>query len=147
MSQFMRDENGSNNPMAAKIISWAVYATFVTIALYVNWHPSLFSFDGTLGSLKLVVWSALIAFLFYSVYCSLKENIFRTVPKLAEFHWGRQIGVDLYLGLFVALILIYLNEGFFAVALWALPTLLFANLSVLLYLGIHFDSIATRFIG
>ena len=133
--------------MRANIISWAVYTAFVAVALYANWHPSLFSFDGTLGGLKLVVWGALTAFLLYSVYCSLKENIFRAVRKIAEFHWGRQIGVDLYLGLLVALILIYLNEGFVAAALWALPTLLFANLSVLLYVGIHFDSIVTKFIG
>ena len=133
--------------MSANYLSWAVYAAFVAVALYVNWHTSLFSFDGRLGSLKLVVWAAYVAFLVYSVYCSSKENIFRTIRKIAEFHWGRQIGIDLYLGLFVALILIYLNEGIVAAAFWLLPTLLFANLSVLLYLAIHFDSIVTKFLG
>ena len=133
--------------MAANIMSWAAYAAFVAVALYFNWHPSLFSFDGNLGGLKLVAWATLVAFLFYSVYCSSKENIFRTIRKIAEFHWGRQIGIDLYLGLSVALVLIYLHEGFVAAALWALPVLLFANLAVLLYLGIHFDSIVAKFLG
>ena len=133
--------------MSVKNVSWAVYAAFVAVALYFNWHLSPFSFDGRLGGLKLLVWAVYLAFLVYSVYCSSKENIFRTVRKIAEYHWGRQIGIDLYLGLFVAMILIYLNEGLIAAVAWTLPTLLFANLSILLYLAIHFDSIVTKFLG
>lgn len=90
---------------------------------------------------------AFVAFLAYSFYCSYKENIFRTIRKVAKFHWGRQIGIDLYLGLFIFQIFIYLHEGALAAALWLVPTLLFANLSALLYLGIHFDSIASNLLG
>ena len=133
--------------MAANLISWAIYAAFVAAALYFNWHPALFSFDGSHGGLKVVIWTLLVVFLAYSVYCSAKENIFRTIRKIAEFHWGRQIGIDLYLGLFIFLVFIYLHEGLAVAALWAIPTLLFANLSTLLYLGIHFESIATRLVG
>lgn len=133
--------------MSANKVSWAVYAAFVAAALYLNWHPKLFSFDGDLGVLKLIVWAVFLSFLAYSVYCSTRENIFRSIRKIAELHWGRQIGIDLYLGLFIFLIFIYLHEGFFAAALWALPTLLFANLSTLLYLAIHFDAIASKLLG
>ena len=128
-------------------MSRAIYAAFVAIALYLNWHPALFDFGGRLGALKALVWIAYFAFLGYSIYCSVNENIFRTFRAIAQFHWGRQIGIDLYLGLFVGLILIYLNEGIVAVALWLIPILLFANMAVLLYVGIHFEAIVTAFLG
>lgn len=62
-------------------------------------------------------------------------------------HWGRQIGADLYLGLFLALLIIYLHEGALAAFLWTVPTLAFANLSILLYFAIHFDAIVGRFVA
>lgn len=133
--------------MSANTISWSVYSIFVATALYLNWHSDIFSFTGNLGILKLFVWVLFAAFLAYSVYCSSQENIFRTVRKIAGFHWGRQIGIDLYLGLFIFQVLVYLHEGALAAALWLVPTLLFANLSALLYLGIHFDSIAAKLLG
>ena len=133
--------------MSANTISWSVYSIFATAALYLNWHPDIFSFTGNLGILKLVVWVAFAAFLAYSVYCSFQENIFRTIRKIAEFHWGKQIGINLYLGLFMFQVFIYLHEGSLAAVLWLVPTILFANLSALLYLGIHFDSIASKLLG
>lgn len=133
--------------MAVNALSWGAYAGFVALALYFNWHPRMFSFDGPLGACKLLVWAGLAAFLAYSIYCSSRENIFRSVPKIVAYHWGRQIGADLYLGVLLALFVVYLNEGALAAALWALPTLAFANLSILLYFGIHFDSIVAKFLG
>lgn len=133
--------------MSTSLISWLAYALFAVIALYSNWHPELLSFAGPLGAFKLVVWIAFVVFLAYSVYCSSRESIFRSVPKIFEFHWGRQITADLYLGLALALFVVYLNEGALAVALWALPTLLFANLAILLYFAIHFESIVSRFLA
>lgn len=133
--------------MSVNIISWSVYSVFVAAALYLNWHPGIFSFNGNLGILKLVVWTSFLAFLAYSIYCSYRENIFRTIRKVAKFHWARQIGLDLYLGLIVFQLFIYLHEGSLAAALWLVPTLLFGNLSPLLYLGIHFDSIASKLLG
>ena len=56
----------------------------------------------------------------------------------------RQIGADLYLGLFLGLIIVYLHSGFIAVLLWLIPTLVFANLAMLLYFAIHFDAIADK---
>ena len=133
--------------MSVNTISWLVYSIFAATALYLNWHSDIFSFTGNLGILKLVVWVIFAAFLAYSVYCSYQENLIRTVRKIADFHWGRQIGIDLYLGLFIFQTLIYLHEGTLAAVLWLVPTLLFANLSTLLYLGIHFDSVASNLLG
>ena len=107
----------------------------------------MFDFTGDLGGIKVLIWGLYAGFLAYSVYCSTRENIFRSIRQIAQLHWGRQIGIDLYLGLVVALTLIYLNEGPIAMLLWAVPTLLFANLSILLYVGIHFDAIVLRFLG
>ena len=87
----------------------------------------------------------LIGFLVYSLYCTSRENLFRTVAKMAEFHWGRQIGIDLYLGLLVGLFIIYLNEGAITALLWLLPVLAYANLAILLYVALHFDSLVTKF--
>lgn len=128
-------------------IGWGSYLGFVALAVYLNWYPGLHAFGGELGLLKLTFWGLWSVFLAYSLYCSTKENIFRTIPKLVEYYWGGQICMDLYLGLFVSMTLIYLNEGILAVAFWFLPTLLFANLSIFLYVGLHFDSLVATFAG
>lgn len=128
-------------------IAWAAYFLFVAAMLAINWQPNTLSFGGELGVVKLLVWVAYIAFLGYSLYCSTQENIIKTIKVMNQYHWGRQIGTDLYLGLCVAMIIVYLNEGIVGVAIWAIPTLVFANLSILLYIGLHFDTLVGRFLG
>ena len=66
---------------------------------------------------------------------------------MAKMHWGRQIGADLYLGLLVAIFFIYLNEGAVVALIWFLPTLAFANLSILLYIALNFDTIVGKFLN
>jgi hypothetical protein len=122
-----------------------VFGTFVLAALYFDGHADLFAFDKPLGLGKLVVWAAFVGFAAFSVYCSLHENLFKAVGKISELHWGRQIGTDLYLGLWLTLFVMYLNEGsLLVVGLWLLPTLAFANLATLLYFAIHFDEIVAK---
>lgn len=121
---------------------WAVYVAFVVTAFAVEWHSELFVFSGSMAAAKVVIWLGFIAFLLYSIYCSSQENIFRTINTMLSLHWGRQIGLDLYIGLGIFMGFIYLHEGsLLAVALWFLPTLLFANLATFVYLVIHFESI------
>ncbi len=62
-------------------------------------------------------------------------------------HWGRQISADLYLGLFIALIIIFLNDGALVTLLWLVPILISANLAVLLYLALNFDTIVSKLLG
>lgn len=126
------------------VLLWALYALFAAFALYLNWHERMFDFGGRLGILKVTVWAALLCFLAYSFYCSQREDLFRTIGEIAKFHWGRQIGTDLYLGLFLGLIIIYLHGGVMAVLIWILPMLIFANLATLLYFAIHFDAIVDK---
>lgn len=126
------------------LMPWGAYVAFVACALYLNWHDRMLDFGGPLGMLKLAVWAALLGFLAYSFHCSLHEDLFKTVRNMGRFYWGRQIMIDLYLGLFLAFIVIYLNEGWLAVLLWLIPMLFFANLAFLLYFAIHFDAIADK---
>ena len=119
--------------MKANLISWGVFAAFVACAIGFGWHAALFRFDGPMGLAKIVVWLAFLLFTAYSIYCSGRENIFKTIRTMARLHWGRQIGTDLYLGLLLFLAVIYLHQGSVLVlAAWLIPVLLFANLATLL---------------
>ena len=125
---------------------WCIYAIFAACAVYLNWHENLFDFQGRLGAIKPFVWAALVGFLVYSIYCSSREDLFRSIGSILSLNWGRQILTDLYLGLSLGLLIIYLNEGGLAVLLWLIPIVAFANLAVLLYFAIHFDSLVLRFL-
>ena len=129
------------------LILWGLYGAFVLFALFANMQETTFQFSGPLGGIKAIVWLALFAFLGYSVYCSFQENFFRSVRSIATLLWGRQIGADLYLGLFVALFIIFLNEGALVALIWLVPILIYANLVVLLYFAINFESIVTKLLG
>ena len=129
------------------IVLWGLYFAFALYALIANMRETTFQFSGTLGGMKLIVWLALIGFLSYSVYCSFRENFFRSVRSIATLHWGRQIGADLYLGLLIAIFIIFLNEGAVIALIWIVPILIYANLVVLLYLAINFESIVTKLLG
>lgn len=126
---------------------WGLYGAFAVYAVYAYWHEAMFRFSGPLGSAKLMLWLALAGFLIYSVYCSWREDLFRSIGAIARLHWGRQIGTDLYLGLFIGILVVYLHEGPAAALIWLIPTLAFANLSILLYVAINFDSIVVKFMS
>ena len=126
---------------------WGLYGTFAVYAIYAYWHETMFRFSGPLGSVKLLVWLALAGFLIYSVYCSSREDLIRSIGAIGKLHWGRQIGTDLYLGLFIGILIIHLHEGPIVALLWLIPTLAFANLSMLLYVAVNFDSLVARFVN
>lgn len=126
---------------------WGVYFVFVAYAVSTHWQETTLRFDGPLGGVKLLVWLALVIFMVYSIYCSMHEDLFRSIGQILKLHWGRQISTDLYLGLFIAMLLIYLHAGPTTALIWLLPTLAFANLSILLYVAVNFDSIAGVFLG
>ncbi|MES2286271.1 MAG: hypothetical protein V4547_11325 [Bacteroidota bacterium] len=132
----------------AKNIFWLAFIVFVVSAIYFNWNENIFSFSNSLGIGKLIIWLAFFGFTIYTYYCSKQEDPIKSFGKIIGFHWGRQVGVDLYLGLFLSLFTIYLNEGSVVVLLlWFFPTILFANLSTLLYFAIHYDVIVTKLLG
>jgi hypothetical protein len=104
-----------------KSLPWLAFALFAGCALLFGWSEALFVSRGALPAGKYLAWAAFITFLAYSVYCSSRENIFRSVASMAKLHWGRQIGIDLYLGLGIFLFLIYLHQGSMLVVLLRLP--------------------------
>ncbi len=132
--------------MWRNLLAWSLFAAFVACTLALEWRDTLFEFDGASGVAKCVAWLVFLCFTSYSVYCSFRENLFASVSSMARLHWGRQIGIDLYLGLALSLVAIYLHEGALALVLWLVPVLLFANLATLLYVAIHFESLVARFV-
>jgi hypothetical protein len=126
-------------------VVWGVFAAFVALAMLFNRPEALFAGRGPLAAGKLLVWAAFLGFTAYSFYCSLHEDLIATIRKIAKLHWGRQIGIDLYIGLSLALFVIYLNEGsLLVVLLWLVPMLVFANQATLLYFALHYDSIVAK---
>ena len=65
-----------------------------------------------------------------------------TIGVMSRLYWGRQIGIDLYLGLLIFMSFIfYYQESDLIALLWLMPVLAFANLATLLYLALQYDSI------
>lgn len=61
-------------------------------------------------------------------------------------HWQETtLRFDVPLG--GAKLLIFLHGGPTTALIWLIPTLAFANLSILLYVALNFDSIASTFLG
>ena len=137
---------GLLNKSARRLALWGIYGAFAGYAIYANWHSAMFQFGGPLWIWKAILWATLAGFLAYSVYCSSREDLFRSIGVILTMHWGRQISADLYLGLLVGMFFIYLHDGAVIALIWLLPTLAFANLSILLYMAINFESIVTRFL-
>ena len=126
---------------------WVFYWVFVVLAIALHKGEPLFISDGPYAAGKILTWFLWISFVGYSVYCNAKENFFKSVSKINQFHWGRQIGIDLYLGVTISSFLIYLNEGsLLFLAIWFLPILIFANMTILLYMALNYESLVSKFV-
>lgn len=126
---------------------WIFYFAFAAYAILTHNNEPVFSTAGPYGFGKAIVWLILAGFLAYTIYCYQQENFFKSVSKINSFLWGRQIGIDLYLGLLIPLTLIFLNEGsLLAVAIWFLPILVMANLATLLYIALNYQSLVAHFV-
>ena len=133
--------------MKKNFLSWGVFAVLCAAMVALEWHSNIANFEGGLGIIKLFAWAAFGGFVAYSYYCSTQENIYKSLGKIWALHWGRQVGIDLYIGVSLSLILIYLNEGsVFVLLAWLAPMLLFANLATLLYVALNIESLASHFV-
>ena len=143
-------ENPSRQPVRhfARTASWAVYFAFVALALAVNWHDRLPRFDTPHAAGKIAVWVLFLGFTGYTMFCSSRENLFAGFGVVLGRHWGRQVLTDLYIGLLLPCVVIYLHSGSLLVLLlWLAPIAAFANLATLLYFAIHYDALVARFLG
>ena len=96
--------------MNAHTISWTIYAVFVAIAIAFNGEDAAFISYGPYGWGKYLFWVLFIVFTLYTYHCSTKESLFKTIKVMRNLYWGKQIGIDLYIGLIIFLGLIFLHQ-------------------------------------
>ena len=127
---------------------WFVYAVFLLLAVLYGGREGFFSIQGEYAAGKVLVLLAYAAFLAYSIYSTQQENFFKSVMAINRLWWGRQIGADLYISVFLSLALVYLIEGSLTVTLlWAAPILFFANLAILPYLILNYSAVIGHFLN
>lgn len=133
--------------MKTKNIAWIVYFIFVLLAIYFNKDEDPFFSTGIYPFGKYIFWLSFTIFTGYTYYCSRNENLFRTIKTMQGLFWGRQIGIDLYIGLLLFIGLIGFHQSSVLIALlWAVPVLAFGNLATLLYLALYYDSLLIVFL-
>jgi len=124
---------------------WVLFIGFAFFAITKRQDEFIFVSQGPYVSGKIIVWLTFFSFFGYSLYCSTKENFFKTLTLFSKKHWGRQIGIDLYIGLILPLIIIYLHGGPFVFLLWLIPVFIYANLATLLFIALNYDSLIAHF--
>ncbi len=124
-----------------------VLPVFIGLAIYLNLDQRPFDFDGPFPAVKAMLWVVCAVFTGYSGYCIQREDIFATIREITRLHFGRQICLDLYLGVGAFLLLVYADQpsigGFL---FWMVPALFYLNIVTLLYLAIHFDGLVARLV-
>ena len=125
---------------------WLVFIVFAIAGIITKTDDSIFLSQGPYGFGKYIIWILFFSFLGFTIYCSNKENFFKSIKRISRMHWGRQIGIDLYIGLILPLLIIYLHGGTFIFLLWLVPVLINANLFTLLYFALNYDSLVSHFI-
>lgn len=127
-------------------ILWLIYFSFSTVIIAIHSREAVFVASGPYAAGKTITWLILIAFLAYSLYCNKKEHFFKTMSKLTPYLWFRQISLDLYLGLLIPLTIIFLDQGIVIMLIWLVPIILMANLAVLLYIALNYQTLVSYFI-
>lgn len=130
-----------------KNLLWAIFIGFAIMALMTKKDASIFISHGPYGIGKYITWILFFGFMGYTIQCSRKENFFKSLKRISEMYWGRQIGIDLYIGLLLPLLIIYLHGGSVVLLLWVIPVLINANLFTLLYFALNYDSLVAQFVN
>ena len=128
----------------SRTILWVAYFAIAALAIALQADARLLAFDGPYAAGKALVFLTLVGFVAYSAYCSARENIVRTIGTMMGLHWGRQIGIDLYIGATMFVAMIYLHQGALVALLWLAPVIIYANMATLLYLAINYDAIVAK---
>ena len=126
---------------------WMIYIAFVIAVLATNWHSNILSFNQPQAFGKILIWLVFFSFSAYTIYCSLTEDFFKSLKKILGFKWSKQIFMDLTIGLFLSLFVIYWHSGSWVVTLlWITPFICFGNLATLLYFAVNYDSLVSIFL-
>ncbi len=95
---------------------------------------------------KYILIGTLVSFVVYTIYCSFKENFVKSFRKIFQLLWGRQVGIDLYIGIFLFSFFVFMMEKSFSILFfWLLPSIIFGNIIPLVYLITHFEFICGLF--
>jgi len=90
---------------------------------------------------------ALVLFVFtaYSTYITFKEPFFQSVKSILRLRWGKQIVMDLYLGLLAFNLFVFLHEGSLLKTLpWLVGSLALGNIVTYAYLVLNFFDLLAR---
>ena len=130
----------------ARYLLWLFYAVFLICAVLFGAREGFLGTESPLGAGKVVLLAVYLGFLAFSLHATRRENFFRSIGKINALLWGRQVGVDLYIGVLLSLLLIWLVEGSLGVMLlWLVPVVVFANLAILPYVLLNFAAITGHF--
>lgn len=135
-----------NIQLLKRNILWILFIGFAFFAIWTREDEFIFTSQGPYSFGKYIVWIIFFCFFVYSIYSSFHENFFKSVIRISEMFWGWQIGIDLYIGLILPILIIYLHGGIFVFLVWLIPVLIYANLATLLYLALNYDSLIRNFI-
>lgn len=125
---------------------WILFVGFACVAIGTRQDEFIFVSQGPYGFGKYAIWAIFFGFFCYSFYSSTKENFFKSLMQISEMLWGWQIGMDLYIGLMLPLLIIYLQGGLLVFLIWLFPILIYANLATLLYFALNYDTLVNHFI-
>ena len=129
-----------------KNLLWVIFIVFAILGVATKEDASIFVSHGPYGAGKYITWLLFFGFLGYTLYANRKENFFKSIKRMSEMYWGWQVGLDLYIGLLLPLLIIYLHGGSLVFLLWIIPVLINANLFTLLYFALNYDSLVAQFI-
>lgn len=124
---------------------WVIFISFAMMALATKKDAAVFISHSPYSTGKYIIWLLFFSFLGYTIYCSTKENFFKSIKRMSAMYWGWQVGIDLYIGLLLPLLIIYLHGGNTIFLLWIIPVLINANLFTLLYFALNYDSLVSFF--
>lgn len=128
-----------------KNLLWLIFFAFAAIGITTRRDFFIFISQSEYGVGKYIIWLIFLVFFSYSFYCSRKENFYKSIYHISQMYWGRQIIIDLYIGIILPLVIIYLHGGVLSICLWIIPILLNANLFTLLYFALNYDSLLHHF--
>lgn len=136
----------SFNRFLKKNLLWIIFIVFAGIGIATKKDASIFiSSHNQYGVGKYMIWLLFFSFFSYTIYCSRKENFYKSMKHISQMYWGWQVVIDLYIGLMLPLLIIYLHGGVFIFLLWLIPIVINANLFTLLYFALNYDSILAHF--
>lgn len=138
-------EKKNFNRFLKKNLLSIIFIIFACIGIATKKDASIFISESQYGVGKYIIWLLFFTFFSYSIYCSSKENLYKSLRNIFQMHWGRQVVIDLYIGVLFPLSIIYLHGGVFVFLLWLLPIIVNVNLFTLLYFALNYDSILSHF--